>query len=121
MLLLSLGLGCRGGVERGVSGLGFPGLCERSSRTQGLGFGVLGLGFFCVKWGGAFVTLRVVTWALNIIPNLHLKAHNLYRVYEVYRRGALLRAHTKGPCNYPLNDRSVPGYLYLPGVLSREP
>ena len=26
---------------------------------------------------------------------------NFYRVYKGYVSGTLLRAHTKGPCNYP--------------------
>ena len=42
----------------------------------------------------------------NVVPNLLLKgsdvwALNLYRVYKGCIRGPLLRAHIKGPWNYP--------------------
>ena len=38
------------------------------------------------------------------LPSLtvsEVRALGLYRVYTGYLRGPLLRAHTKGPCNYP--------------------
>ena len=46
--------------------------------------------------------LRVVTWALGMVPYLLLTvsnvwARNLYRGYTGYVRGALLRSHTVGP------------------------
>ena len=42
----------------------------------------------------------------------NLWALNLYRVYTGYARGALLRAHARGACNYPIGVglRMVQGF-----------
>ena len=39
--------------------------------------------------------------------NSDVWALNLYRVYEGHTRGTLLRAHAKGPCNYPRKGTPV--------------
>ena len=46
-------------------------------------------------------------WAFHMVPSLprfkgsELWALGLYRAYKGYRRGPLLRAHTRSPCSYP--------------------
>ena len=79
---------------------------------QDSGLGALGFRYRIQGLGTRGVScnyLRVVSWALHVVPDLlyrvlmygNVWALNLCRVYKGRITRALLRAHTKGPFYYP--------------------